>query len=154
MRQEREECSPPSPAHYSAYSSLPPFSSSSSLYSSKPGLQEQVEVGLGEFLPHMEDSLDLGCCLGHEVASQHWGLPAHSLLLPPNSDIVNQTVTDLSNCQTVTDLSNCQTVTDLSNCENFHRFIQLSDFHRHLQLSHPDRPFQLPDPDRPDGGGQ
>ena len=92
-----------------AASSLPPFSSSPShLYSSNlpPTLKsdtlqvEQVELPMTEFLPPMEESIDLGFCLGQDSDYSLYSIehPPSSLLLPGDP-------TMFSPCHTLTDLT-------------------------------------------------
>ena len=91
-------------------SSLPPFSSSpSNLYSSNlpptlksDTLQAQVELPMTEFLPPMEESIDLGFCLGQDSDFSLYSIehPPSSLLLPGDP-----TMFQLSPCHTLTDLT-------------------------------------------------
>ena len=92
-------------------SSLPPFSSSPShLFSTNlpPTLksdtlqQAQVELPMTEFLPPMEESIDLGFCLGQDSDYSLYSFehPPSSLLLPGDP-----TMFQLSPCHTLTDLT-------------------------------------------------
>ena len=92
-------------------SSLPPFSSSPShLYSPhllptlKPGTlqQAQVELPMTEFLPPMEESIDLGFCLGQDS-----DYSLYSIEHPPSSLLLSgdPTMFQLSPCHTLTDLT-------------------------------------------------
>ena len=75
---------------------LPPFSSSSStlytppspLYTPcKPEVPTQVELPMVEFLPHMEESIDLANYLGHEQNFSN-DLPS-SILLPAEAELLH-----------------------------------------------------------------
>ena len=88
---------------------LPPFSSSSStlytppspLYTPcKPEVPTQVELPMVEFLPHMEESIDLANYLGHEQNFSNCNdLP--SSMLPGDAELLFN-----SSCHTLTDLTN------------------------------------------------
>ena len=75
-------------------SSLPPFCSSPPLHTPASPLQPyklvdetQIELGMEEFLPTMEESVDLNYCLEKEEYSVY-SLPSSSLLLPGREDLL------------------------------------------------------------------
>ena len=129
VRTAKEEVPPSSPIYCLPSSSLPSFSSSPSLYttssptycplfsSCSPPLytpaspllscklvaEAQVELGMEEFLPTMEESVDLSYCL-EEVEHSEYSLPSSSLLLPGREDLL-----DLSHCGFVMDLPGSST---------------------------------------------
>ena len=87
---------------------LPPFSSSSTLYTPpsplytpcKPEVPTQVELPMVEFLPHMEESIDIANYLGQEQAFSNCNdLP--SSMLPGDAELLFN-----SSCHTLTDLTN------------------------------------------------
>lgn len=86
------------PSTLPSFSSSPPFyASSTCLYTTKLGNQVQMDLGIEEFLPSMEESLDLNSCLVQQT--EYGDLSSSSLLLPGHSDLL-----DLSNCHGFTDL--------------------------------------------------
>ena len=64
----------------------------------------QIDLGLSEFLPPLEQSLDLEFCLDQDSADySHYSLlpyPPSSSILPHHGDLL-----DLTSCNTFTDLS-------------------------------------------------
>ena len=60
--------------------------------------ETQVELGMEEFLPTMEESVDLSYCL-EEVEYSEYSLPSSSLLLPGREDLL-----DLNHCLSSTNL--------------------------------------------------
>lgn len=105
-----EEYQPPSPAFspcsstFSSTSTLPSFSSSPPFYTSsmclyptKLGNQAEMDLGMEEFLPSMEESLDLNSSLVQQT--EYEDLSSPSLLLNGHPDLL-----DLSNCHSLNDL--------------------------------------------------
>ena len=100
---------------------LPPFSSSSTLYTPpsplytpcKPEVPTQVELPMVEFLPHMEESIDLANYLGHEQNFSN-DLPS-SILLPAEAELLH-----IPTCASLIDLSD---LTDPTEAELYHFYI-------------------------------
>ena len=92
-------------------SSLPPFSNSplDNIYTPpsplqhnacKPEVPSQVELPLVEFLPHMEESINIANYLGQEQAFSNCNGLSSSMLLEDTELLFN------SSCHTLTDLTN------------------------------------------------
>ena len=97
-----------SPPDIPSFSSMPPTISSSPSFCSSPlytpaspvykaSTSSEVEVAMTEFLPRMEESIDLAFCLGQEM--EGFTYSDSSFALPGSTDLV-----DLTNCHSLTDL--------------------------------------------------
>ena len=87
--------SPPTISSSPSFCSSPLYTPASPVY--KASTSSEVEVAMTEFLPRMEESIDLAFCLGQEM--EGFTYSDSSFALPGSTDLV-----DLTNCHSLTDL--------------------------------------------------
>ena len=83
------------PTISSSFCSSPLYTPASPVY--KASTSSEVKVAMTEFLPRMEESIDLAFCLGQEM--EGFTYSDSSFALPGSTDLV-----DLTNCHSLTDL--------------------------------------------------